>query len=102
MMTAMTQTAHVGGHLELLPIDEDAWRLCDRRVSARDPEFVVAYIERTDGGFETVWIRGGARRSRLSSLEECVERGEEILRAQEQSTSSRPVPIPHFPPARGF
>ncbi|WP_231560249.1 MULTISPECIES: hypothetical protein [Microbacterium] len=98
----MTQTAHVGGHLELLPIDEDAWRLCDRRVSARDAEFVVAYIERTDDGFETVWMRGGARRARLSSLEECVERGERILCEQERSTASRPIPIAHFPPARGF
>ncbi|KIC59115.1 hypothetical protein RM52_04360 [Microbacterium hominis] len=101
-MTTMTQTAHVGGHLELLPIDEDAWRLCDRRVSARDAEFVVAYIERTDDGFETVWMRGGARRARLSSLEECVERGERILCEQERSTASRPIPIAHFPPARGF
>ncbi|WP_433719196.1 hypothetical protein [Microbacterium laevaniformans] len=98
----MTQTAHVGGHLELLPIDEDAWRLCDGRVSARDAEFVVAYIERTDDGFETVWMRGGARRARLSSLEECVERGERILCEQERSTASRPIPIAHFPPARGF
>ena len=98
----MTQTAHVGGHLELLPIDADAWRLCDRRVSARDAEFVVAYIERTDDGFETVWMRGGARRARLSSLEECVERGERILCEQERSTASRPIPIAHFPPARGF
>ncbi|WP_294947263.1 hypothetical protein [uncultured Microbacterium sp.] len=71
-------------------------------MSARDAEFVVAYIERTDDGFETVWMRGGARRARLSSLEECVERGERILCEQERSTASRPIPIAHFPPARGF
>lgn len=96
----MTQTARVDSHLELIPIDDDAWRLCDGRVSARDAEFVVAYIERTRDGFETVWMRGGTRRACLASLEDCIARGEEILREEEQSTASRPIPIAHFPPVR--
>jgi len=95
----MTHSAWLDDHLELLPIDADAWRMCDRRMRASDAEFVVAYIERVDEGFDVVWMRGPRRRSRLRTLEECLRRGSELL-SQERSRSRRPVPIPHFPPVR--
>jgi len=96
----MTHDARVDDPLELIPIDDDAWRLCDRRAGANDAEFVVAYIERVDAGFEAIWMRGLRRRSRHDTLAECVARGEKLLRAEESSRSSRPIPIAHFPPMR--
>ncbi len=96
----MTHDAQIDGRLELLPIDDDAWRLCDRLVDDHDAEYVVAYIERADAGFEAIWMRGPRRRSRQKTLEECVRRGEALLRAEETSRARRPVPIAHFPPPR--
>ncbi len=96
----MTHDAGVDGPLELIPIDDDAWRLCDQRAGVNDAEFVVAYIERGDDGFDAVWMSGPRRRSHHATLEDCVARGERLRHAGEVSTSSRPIPIAHFPPAR--
>ncbi|QRY42242.1 hypothetical protein JVX92_11290 [Microbacterium hominis] len=99
-MTMMTHPARIDGPLELIPIDDDAWRLCDTRAGANDAEFVVAYIERGDDGYDAVWMRGPRRRSRHRRLDECLSCGHALLRAEESSTASRPIPIAHFPPAR--
>ncbi|MBF4562119.1 hypothetical protein ITJ43_08185 [Microbacterium sp. VKM Ac-2870] len=96
----MTHKAQIDDRLELLPIDDDAWRLCDRRVDDHDAEYVVAYIERGNAGFEAIWMRGPRRRSHQKTLQECVRRGEALVRAEETSRARRPVSIAHFPPPR--
>lgn len=99
-VTMMTHDARIDSPLELIPIDDDAWRLCDRRAGDNDAEFVVAYIERGDSGFEAIWMRGPRRRSKHARLEECLARGMMLLRSEDSSTASRPIPIAHFPPTR--
>lgn len=85
--------------LELIPIDDRSWRLCDTRWSPSDAPHVVAYIEHVDDVYDVVWMRGTRRRSRASCLEECIRAGREQL-AQEVTPGTRPVGIPHFPPQR--
>ena len=109
-------TTHISGSdaladvLALLPIDAEAWRLCDRRQREDDAAFVVAYIERVDrtdpiGGadrtghvLDVIWMTGVPRRGRFTSVEAIRDEACRRLRAEATSASTRPVPIPHFPP----
>ncbi len=85
--------------LELVPIDDRSWRLCDTRWDANDAPHVVAYIELVDDVYDVIWVRGGARRARLNSLEACLCAAREHV-AQEVEPGTRPKLIPHFPPPR--
>lgn len=85
--------------LELLPIDERSWRLCDPRWRPSDAPYVVAYIEHLDEQYDVVWMRGARRRARVSCLDECLRLAREQL-AQDIVPGTRPIEIPHFPPPR--
>ncbi|WP_298945108.1 hypothetical protein [uncultured Microbacterium sp.] len=85
--------------LELIPIDDRSWRLCDTRWSPSDAPHVVAYIEHVDEHYDVVWMSGTHRRSRLTCLEECLRAGRDHL-SEEVAPGTRPVAIPHFPPQR--
>jgi len=86
--------------LELTPLADRSWRLCDRRVSGRDAASVVAYIELLDDGvYEAVWVSAGVGSARFATLESLMRAS---LRLLEQSVSFgpfKPSPIPHRPPA---
>lgn len=96
--------------LALLPIDAEAWRLCDRRQREDDAAFVVAYIERADRTdqiavvdragqvLDVIWMTGVPRRGRFTSVEAIRDEACRRLRAEATSAATRPVPIPHFPP----
>lgn len=86
--------------LELAPIDDRSWRLCDPRWNPNDAPYVVAYIEQVNDIYEVVWMRGIRRRCRLTSLHECARAGEEQL-AADIRPGTRPVEIAAFPPQRG-
>jgi hypothetical protein len=87
--------------LALLPIDGEAWRLCDRRQREDDAAFVVAYVERTERELEVIWMTGVPRRSRFSTVEAVRDEACRRLGAEVASGATRPVPIPHFPPPQG-
>lgn len=89
----------INADLELVPIDERSWRLCDTRWHVNDAPHVVAYIELIEDEYDVVWMRGGKRRARLSSLEACLRAAREHV-AQEVEPGTRPRRIPHFPPPR--
>ncbi|MFD4958675.1 hypothetical protein [Microbacterium sp. NPDC058389] len=86
--------------LELTPLADRAWRLCDRSVSRRDAASVVAYVELLDDGvYEAVWVSAGIGSARFTTLESLLRA---TLRLLEQSVSLGPFapsPIPHRPPA---
>lgn len=89
----------ISADLELNPIDERSWRICDTRWRDDDAPHVVAYVELVEGAYDVVWMRGARRRSRLGSLEECLRSARKHV-AQEVESGTRPVRIPHFPPPR--
>lgn len=87
--------------LALLPIDGEAWRLCDRRQREDDAAFVVAYIERADRAgqvLDVIWMTGVPRRGRFTTVEAVRDEACRRLQAEVTSAATRPVPIPHFPP----
>lgn len=88
----------IDARLALLPIDEAAWRLCDRRERPDDASFVVAYIERADEVFDVIWMVGDGRRSHFDSMDDLLEEASRRLSASALPAATRPLPIPHFPP----
>jgi len=86
--------------LELTPLAERSWRLCDRSVAGSDAASVIAYVEQLDtGGYEAVWVSVGIGCVRFTSIEALFRAA---LRLIEQSGSLgpfKPSPIPHRPPA---
>lgn len=81
--------------LELVPLGDGSWRLCDRSVRDDDPASVVAYVEGGDEGFDVVWLqRVGC--AHFGSLREV------LLAAADESAQvparHRPYEIPHLPP----
>jgi hypothetical protein len=86
--------------LELVPLGDESWRLCDRPAEDETDEALIAYVERTpDRRYETVWVYGGARVESYSALEDVLMSAARRL-ANIVSTDSKPVPIPHRAPLR--
>ncbi|MBD3942336.1 hypothetical protein IF188_11565 [Microbacterium sp. NEAU-LLC] len=86
--------------LELTPLADRSWRLCDSSVAGTDATSVVAYVElHDDGVYEVVWVSVGIGSARFLTLESLFRAA---LRLLEQSVSFgpfKPSPIPHRPPA---
>jgi len=86
--------------LELRPLADRSWRLCDRSVPGSDAASVVAYVEQLDDGtYEAVWVSVGIGSARFTTIESLLRAS---LRLLEQSVSFgpfKPSPIPHRPPA---
>lgn len=102
MMTDVPDTRDqlpINADLELVPIDDRSWRLCDRRWRVNDAPHVVAYIERVEDIYDVVWTRGVRRRSRFASLDACVRAAEAQI-AAEVLPGTRPAVISAFPPPR--
>ncbi|WP_243075522.1 hypothetical protein [Microbacterium sp. SS28] len=82
--------------LELVPLGDGAWRLCDRSVEDDDPSSVVAYVEATAEGFEVVWLQRVGGRSIYGGLNDV------LLAAIDEMmpivSGRRPFEIPHLPP----
>lgn len=89
-----------GGRLELIPIDEGRWRLCDGRAQRSDASYVVAYIEEVDDGLDVVWLRGGRLPARFAHIDEVTAVATRIVAEGDSRGSTRPVPIPHHAPPR--
>ena len=95
-MTA--NAARPRGFVEVAAIDQDAWRLCDRRERASDAAHVIAYVERVGAWFEAVRMSGPRRRSKYASLAECAAAAELLLAEAAASGADRPIEIAHLPP----
>ena len=87
-------------HLELVPLGETAWRLCDHARSGAlgDDPTLIAYVERLPtGAYETVWVHPGPRVDTFPSLEAVLVAAARRL-SSTVGTDSKPVPIPHRAP----
>ena len=84
--------------LELVPLGEGAWRLCDRDVDDDDPASVVAYVEETTRGFEVVWLQGRSGWTRFERLGDVLTAAAIDLSPAPAPRSRRPIDIPHFAP----
>lgn len=89
------ETVH---QLELVPLGDEAWRLCDGNVEASDATSVVAYIERRAGGYEVVWVSVHRGIERFATLGDVLERAANVLASMPISGATRPIAIPHFAP----
>ena len=86
--------------LELVPLGDESWRLCDRPAEDESDEALIAYVERTaDDRYETVWVYGGPRVETYAALEDVLMSAAGRL-ANMISTDSKPIPIPHRAPLR--
>lgn len=89
--------------LELVPLAEGAWRVCDSSVASCDAASVVAYVERiaTDDAdevsYEVVWIQGPRGTTRHTSIQSVLLVAADRI-AADASHAERPMPIAHFPP----
>lgn len=84
--------------LELIPLGEGAWRLCDRNVEEDDPASVIAYVEQTDDAIEVVWLQGHFGWTRFAQLGEVLEAAAAELAPTPSIRARRPIEIPHFAP----
>lgn len=88
--------------LELVPLGEGAWRVCDRSVASCDAASVIAYVEQipTDDhepSYEAVWVQGARGTTRHTSMQSVLLMAADLLAAS-ASRAERPKPIAHFPP----
>ncbi|QIG38661.1 hypothetical protein G5T42_03485 [Microbacterium sp. 4R-513] len=84
--------------LELVPLGEGAWRLCDRNVQEDDPASVMAYVEQSEEFLEVVWLHGRLGWARFTCLTEVLEAAAAELAPTPAHRARRPVDIPHFAP----
>jgi len=84
--------------LELVPLGDGAWRLCDRNVEEDDAASVIAYVEQNDEYLEVVWVHGHFGWSRFTCLSEVLEAAASDLAPAPRQRARRPVEIPHFAP----
>ena len=84
--------------LELLPLGDGTWRLCDHSVEGDDPASLVAYVEQTAAGVEVVWLRGRGGSARFDELSDVLRAAALELSLGAGSRATRPIEIPHFAP----
>jgi len=84
--------------LELVPLADDAWRLCDRAVATCDADSLIAYVElRRDGRYEVTWVAHGFGVDTYAALGDLLRNATRMLAAS-AARRDKPVPIPHRPP----
>lgn len=44
-------------HVELTPLSDTTWRVCDARFESRDRRRIVGYLQDVDGEYEMLWMR---------------------------------------------
>jgi hypothetical protein len=87
--------------LELAPLADRCWRLCDRSVARSDAASVVAYVELLDDGtYEAVWVSIGIGTARFPTLESLLRASLGLLGQSVSTGPFKPSPIPHRRPAR--
>lgn len=97
----MTQDSPWGAFVDVIEIDDRAFRIRVRADADARSAPVLAYVEQVDGGFEVVWTSGSRRRAFFATLDECAEAAAARIGDHTSSGPIRPVPIAHLPPLRG-
>ncbi|WP_454117381.1 hypothetical protein [Microbacterium lacticum] len=97
----MTHDSSWGEFVDVIEIDDRAFRIRVRAGADACSAPVLAYVEQVDGGFEVVWTSGSRRRAFFATLDECAEAAASRIGDHTSSGPIRPVPIPHLPPLPG-
>lgn len=90
--------------LELVPLCEGAWRICDRSVADSDAASVIAYVEqvatddRSELSYEVVWVQCTRGTTRHTSMQSVLLMAADLLAATASGGPAKPKPIAHFPP----
>jgi hypothetical protein len=90
--------------LELVPLGEGAWRVCDRSVASSDAASVIAYVEQIPMDdfhelmYEVVWVHGTRGTTRHTSIQSVLLMAADLVAATSSSGAAKPKPIAHFPP----
>jgi hypothetical protein len=72
-MTAERTTAdRTASAVEVVPLCDGEWRLCDRRIPADDSRRLLSYVSRDGDGFEVLWLPT-LTVQRVASLEAAIE-----------------------------
>ncbi|WP_285115067.1 hypothetical protein [Leifsonia sp. fls2-241-R2A-40a] len=58
-MLASFEGIPVDPSLEIIPLTDSSWRICDTSVGPTDPGGLLAYVEREDAGFDVIMLRPG-------------------------------------------
>jgi hypothetical protein len=58
--------------VEVVPLCDGEWRLCDRRIPADDSRRLLSYVSRDGDGFEVLWLPT-LTVQRVASLEAAIE-----------------------------
>ncbi|HWI31034.1 MAG TPA: hypothetical protein VNT50_06065 [Microbacterium sp.] len=83
---------------ELTHVGESGWRVCDGTLPEDDGRRVVAFMELVDDHIEVVWIRSTNAPTRFAELDDALNAADAVIAQKETPRSTRPVPIPSFPP----
>lgn len=86
---------------EIVPLGRNAWRICDGARAQSDGSRLVAYVDRNEiGTLDVLWLRSPCpTRSRYRDLDEVLADLNAAINAAGTPRSTRPIQIPHFPPA---
>ncbi|MER7796365.1 hypothetical protein [Microbacterium sp. NPDC096154] len=90
--------------LELVPLTEGAWRVCDRSVATCDAASVIAYVEQLptdeseEPSYEAVWVFGTRGITHHTTIESVLSMAASLRAAAASSGAAKPKPIAHFPP----
>jgi len=68
--------------LEVVPLSDHEWRVCDREVDTRDARRLIAYIEKRDADYEVMWITSPHMCARFLSLDAALTR---VCRSRHES-----------------
>ena len=53
----MTTSLQGGSTVDLVPLGETTWRVCDTTFDEGDARRVIGYVQELDDGFEMMWMR---------------------------------------------
>jgi hypothetical protein len=72
MTAERTTTDRTASAVEVVPLCDGEWRLCDRRIPADDSRRLLSYVSRDGDGFEVLWLPT-LTVQRVASLEAAIE-----------------------------
>lgn len=90
--------------LSLEPLGETTWRLCDTSFAESDARRIVAFVERMPHGtYEVTWVVPQLGVQRLSRIDDVLREALAWIRldGSRGARHTKPIPIPHLPPASG-
>ncbi|MCB1298894.1 MAG: hypothetical protein KDB08_07935 [Microthrixaceae bacterium] len=85
-------------HFQLHRVNDTQWLIHHTDYPPTDPQHAVAFVEQIEGDLTTVvWLRGTPLPTQYPSPDAVL--ADLRVFSNQESRSTRPINIPHFPPA---